>query len=83
VREWRKYTPTWKTSQFELPTKYYAGDHIMEGEVDKARMTNGYECGNKILVRKLSGKRPLWMARPKCEDNIKMILKYVGRDGVN
>jgi hypothetical protein len=43
----------------------------------------GDENTYKILIGKTDEKRPLRRPRYRCEDNIKMDLKEIGREGVD
>jgi hypothetical protein len=63
-----------------VSTKYYYGEPNMKDQVCGV-------CGTcrrryKVLVGKPEGKRLFGIRMPRCDNNIKMELKYMGQEGV-
>ena len=62
-------------------TQYCSGDKMDKDEI--VRVCNAYGEGERALVGKPEGKRPLRRPRRRGEDNIKMDLQEVGCGGMD
>jgi hypothetical protein len=62
-------------------TKYCLGEQIEKNE--KCGACGTYRGGDRVLVGKVEGQRPLGRPRHRWEDNIKMDLQEVGCGGMD